>query len=139
MRRIYHKFPPKIDLDFDIECPLFVVLKCLWDMNGTHRTEKEEDSLIKTTYEIAVADKRTQFMALDEFGSYLDITEAADFRIVLHSAILKPEGRSPLSLDTFLLRAEDKGEKTEFAVVKVGGRGSPDAMTIKRLIQDVCR
>jgi hypothetical protein len=139
MRRIYHKFPPKIDLDFEVDCPLFVVLKFLWDLDGTHDTQKHGEDLVKTSYEIAVADKRTQFLSLDECGTYLNITEAADFRIILHSAILKPEGRTPLSLDTFIVRAEDKGDKTDLAVVKTGGRGEPDAITIKRLIQGACR
>lgn len=139
MRRIYHKFPTKIDLDFEVDCPLFVLLKFLWDLDGTHDTGKHEDTLVKTSYEISVADKRTQFITLDECGTYLDITEAADFRIILHSAILRPDGRSPLSLDTFLLRAEDKGNKTDLAVVKTGGRGEADAMTIKKLIQGACR
>lgn len=139
MRRIYHKFPPKIDLDFEVDCPFFVVMKFLWDLDGTHGTEKHGDELVKTIYEIAVADRHTQFISLDECGTYLNITEAADFRIILHSSILRPEGRAPLSLDTFLLRVEDKGDTSDLAVVKSGGRGNPDALTIKKLLQGACR
>ncbi len=140
MRRIYHRFPLKIDLDFDLERPFREVLTCIGMMNGTHITTRRNDKLVKSSVAIEISDNMTGFTGLDALRSLADeVTDAADFRIEIHETLLKGEGRFPLSADTFLLRIQDQRERTGCIVVKEGSYGAVDAMDLKRMLLGACK
>ncbi|HNV38121.1 MAG TPA: hypothetical protein PKJ46_03080 [Methanoculleus sp.] len=56
MRRIYHRFPQSIDLDFELVQPFRGILTCLARMHDTHTTVKEADGLVKERIHIQIAD-----------------------------------------------------------------------------------
>jgi hypothetical protein len=139
MRRIYHRFPQPVDLDFELSRPFMDVLACIQRMHNTHTTERREGGLVKQRIVIQLSDGRTQFEDLDNLPPLEEtISEAADFRIDLQDTLLRPDRRVPVSQNNFFLRVVDKGPITECYVVKDGRHGDIDAMDIRQLLKGAC-
>ena len=139
MRRIYHRFPQSIDLDFEIARPFQEVLACLARSHDTHTTVRGADGLVKERILILVADGRTQFLDLNDLMPLPEkISEAADFRIDLQRTLLTPEKRLPVSENVFFLRIVDRGPVTECYVAKEGRQGDLDAMDLRRMLKGAC-
>lgn len=139
MRRIYHRFPQSIDLDFELARPFQEVLACMVRMHDTHTTGRGPDGLVKERTHIQVADGRTQFSDLDTALSRAgEITEVADFRVSLQRTLLTPDKRLPVSENAFFLRILDKGPVTECYVAKDGRLGDMDAMDLRNLLKGAC-
>ncbi len=139
MRRIYHRFPQSIDLDFELVRPFREVLACIVRMNDTHTTVRGPDGLIKERILVQVADGRTQFLDLDALVPLAEkVTEVADFRIDLQRTLLTPEKRLPVSENVFFLRIVDKGPVTECYVAKDGRLGDMDAMDLRKMLKGAC-
>ena len=139
MRRIYHRFPQSIDLDFEINRPFRAVLACIARMHDTHTTERDADGLVKERILIRIADGRTQFLDLDDLVPLAEnVTEVADFRVDLQKTLLTPEKRLPVSDNVFFLRLVDKGALTECYVAKEGQFGDMDAMDLRKMLKGAC-
>lgn len=140
MRRIYHRFPQRIDLDFEIDRPFPDVLACLWQTHQTHTTAERGGRLVKSTVTIEIAGTPTRFEPVHEYPGYPDeVTESADLRVALRDAVLKPDAKVPLAENVFLLRCNDHGTRTECLVVKEDRMGEMDARDFKQFIQGICR
>jgi hypothetical protein len=140
MRRIYHRFPQRCDLTFDIDRPFTEVIRCIVRLDNTHRTSHEGEDLIKVKYAVDVAENRISFAPVSQFSNLPEnITETADFRIILHEILLTPEKRLPISENRFFLRVHDAGGVCECFAVKDGSSGKMDAMDLKQVIQEACR
>lgn len=139
MRRIYHRFPQSIDLDFELARPFGDVLTCIARMHDTHTTAKGADGLIKERIRVQVADGRTKFLDLDDLLPLSEmVTEAADFRVGLQRTLLTPEKRLPVAENVFYLRIVDKGPVTECYIAKEGRLGDLDAMDLRRILKGAC-
>lgn len=139
MRRIYHRFPQSIDLDFEINRPFRDVLACIARMHDTHTTERGADGLVKERILVRIADGRTQFLDLDDLVPLAEnVTEVADFRVDLQRTLLTPEKRLPVSDNVFYLRLVDKGALTECYVAKEGRFGEMDAMDLRKMFKGAC-
>ncbi len=139
MRRIYHRFPQRIDLDFELDRPFREVLRCLQRMHNTHTTERKEKGLLKRRVLIQISDGRTQFEELDRLPPLEEtISEVADFRIDLQETLLQPDRRLPVSENVFLIRVTDRGQRTECFVAKEGRYGGMDAMDVRQLLRGAC-
>ena len=139
MRRIYHRFPQSIDLDFELARPFGDVLTCITRMHDTHTTAKGADGLIKERIRVQVADGRTKFLDLDDLLPLSEmVTEAADFRVDLQRTLLTPEKRLPVAENVFFLRIVDKGPVTECYIAKEGRLGDLDAMDLRRILKGAC-
>ena len=139
MRRIYHRFPQSIDLDFELTRPFRDVLSCIARLHNTHTTERGPEGLIKERALIQIADARTQFMDLDELLPLEDaVTETADFRVDLQRTLLTPDARLPVAENIFYLRLVDKGPVTECYVAKEGRHGDLDAMDLRSMLKGAC-
>ncbi|KUG19571.1 MAG: hypothetical protein KO206_02095 [Methanomicrobiaceae archaeon] len=139
MRRIYHRFPHRIDYDFEIDRPFRDVLRCLRLLHNTHTTSRTENGLVKSRILIQISDNMTQFEDMDTMPPIEDsVTEAGDFRIDLQETLLNPDRRLPVAANTFLLRVMDKGSRTECFVVKQGRSGGMDAMDLRMLLKGAC-
>ncbi len=139
MRRIYHRFPQSVDLDFELARPFQEVLACIARMHDTHTTVRGADGLVKERILVQVADGRTQFLDLAALAPLPEkVTEVADFRVDLQKTLLTPEKRLPVSENVFFLRIVDKGPATECYVAKEGRSGDLDAMDIRQMLKGAC-
>ncbi|MDD4127754.1 MAG: hypothetical protein PHV39_08740 [Methanomicrobium sp.] len=135
MRRIYHRFPQRCDLDFDIERPFLDVVEKVTGMNNTHVTERVGEDLIRLDVHVSVADSKTKMIPVEEIPNLLDtLTDAADFMLVLYETILTGDRRIPRSETIYYLRVNEKGMMAECFVSKEGKKGSTDAYDVKKLI-----
>jgi hypothetical protein len=139
MRRIYHRFPQSIDLDFELARPFREVLACIARSHDTHAAVRGAEGLVKERILIQIADGRTQFLDLDVLMPLSEnVTEAADFRIDLQRTLLTPEKRLPVAENIFFLRIVDKGPVTECYIAKDGRLGDTDAMDLRRMLKGAC-
>lgn len=139
MRRIYHRFPQSVDLDFELNRPFREVLNCIARMHDTHTTTRGADGLVKERIFFQIADERTQFQDLDTLLPLAEkVSEVADFRVELQRTLLTPEKRLPVSENAFFLRIVDKGRLTECYVAKDGHHGDLDAMDLRRILKGAC-
>ncbi len=139
MRRIYHRFPQQVDLDFDLNRPFRDVLRCLQRLHNTHTTERQQNGLLKRKILVQISDGRTQFQDLETLPPLDEvITEAADFRLDLQETLLTPDRRLPVAANIFLLRIVDRGSATECFVAKEGRGSGMDAMAFRTLLKGAC-
>ncbi|MDN7026159.1 hypothetical protein FGU65_14945 [Methanoculleus sp. FWC-SCC1] len=139
MRRIYHRFPQQVDLDFDLNRPFRDVLRCLQRLHNTHTTERQENGLLKRRILVQISDGRTQFQEMAGLPPLDEtVTEAADFRLDLQETLLTPDRRLPVAANIFLLRIVDKGRTTECFVAKEGRNAGMDAMALRTLLKGAC-
>ena len=135
MRRVYHRFPPRCDLDFVIEEPFTTVIDRIGSFDGTHITKKVGEELIKLDLRVFVADKKTNFERVENIRDFYDnTTETVDFRITFNETILTGERRIPRSETSFLVKVEEKGMSCDCFIVKEGRSGNVDALDLKNLI-----
>lgn len=139
MRRIYHRFPQQIDLDFELARPFRDVLSCIARLHNTHTTSKGSGGLVKERIIIQVADGRTQFLDLDDLIPLSEKTsEAVDFRVDFQRTLLTPEKRLPVAENVFYLRIVDKGPVTECYAAKESPHGDMDAMDLRTFLKGAC-
>ncbi|WP_054848325.1 hypothetical protein [Methanoculleus chikugoensis] len=102
MRRIYHRFPQSVDLDFELSRPFRDVLACIARMHDTHTTARGgADGLVKERMLVQVADGRIQFVDLSDLAPLAEnVTEVADFRVDLQRTLLTPPKRGSRSRRT---------------------------------------
>lgn len=135
MRRVYHRFPLRCDLDFEIEEPFMAVIDRIGSFDGTHITKKVGDELIKLDLHVFVAEKRTGFERIEKIRDFFEnTTETVDFRIVFNETVLTGERRIPRSETSFLVKVEEKGMACDCFIAKEGSSGNVDALDLKNLI-----
>jgi len=135
MRRIYHRFPLRCDLDFDIEMPFYDVISKVISLNNTHTTSKAGGDLVKLAVKVDVADKKTNMINVDDVPDLAEVsTETVDFRINLIETILTGDRRIPKAGASYLLKVKENGMATQCFIVKTGSSGSTDALDIKKMI-----
>jgi hypothetical protein len=139
MRRIYHKFPQRCDLVFDLDRPLPDVIQCITRMHNTHTTRKKGEDLLKLSMMVEVADQKTRMVPVDNFPNlHRTVTEAADFRITYHETLLTPDQKVPVSVNQFLFRVSEVSGGCECFALKENAQGSLDSMDLKQLISGAC-
>lgn len=135
MRRIYHRFPQRCDLDFDIERPFLDVAEKIVSMNNTHVAQRLDEDLIRLDVIVSVADSKTNMVPVDSIPNLLDsLTDAVDFMLTLKETVLTGNRRIPRSETVYYLRVNENGMMCECFVSKEGTKGSTDAYDIKKLI-----
>jgi hypothetical protein len=139
MRRIYHRFPQRCDLNFSIERSFPEVIRCIIGMHTRHVTERKAGDLVKLSFNVEVAEAKTQLVPVDRIPDLAETTtESADFRISLHETLLTPEKRLPVSENRFFLKVIDSGGHCECYVTKDGIQGDKDAMDLRAFIKGAC-
>lgn len=138
MRTVYHRFPTSFDLDFELRRSFPDALQCLRRLHMTHTTAKKGLNLVKCEVILHIAKDKTGFISMEAFPSLEEVTEMADFRMVIRETKLTAKSRIPVSENSFLLRLMDKGATTEVTVAKEGQMGGMDAIDLRSLIRDAC-
>lgn len=139
MRRIYHRFPLRADLTFEITRPFGEAVRCVTGLHHSHITDRKGDDLVKLHFVVEVAESKTRFEPVDRIPGLCEtLSEVADFRITLNETLLTASRRVPISENRFFLRVQDAGPRCECFVVKDGSSGGMDAMDLKSHVMGAC-
>ncbi len=136
MRRIYYRFPQKIDLSFTMGIPFHLALNhILSELDGTESTKTAGGKLVKVRTTVAIAIDRATFgdVTPDALKPGA-ITEAVDLRISVLTLALQGGGKVPVANDAFFVRLNDTGKHTDVAIAKEGSTPGLDALDMKNLI-----
>ena len=135
MRRVYHRFPLRCDLDFDLPYPFIDVVTKIVSMNNTHVTQRAGGDLVKLDLRISVADEKTNMVPVENIPALLDtITDEADFLLRMNETILTGDRKIPRAETIYYLKIKESGMMSECFATKEGDKGSTDAYDVKKLI-----
>ncbi len=135
MRRIYYRFPQRVDLSFAIGMPFLETLKYLADLDNQESTKTTGKELvkIKTRVEIAV-DRATFGDITPDILRPGVITEAADLRVSVLALALRGGGKVPIANDIFYIRLSDRVATTDIDIAKEGRAEGLDALDMKNIL-----
>ena len=136
MRRIYYRFPQKIDLSFAMGLPFNEALKhVIHELDGAESTKTTGKELVKVRSKVEIAIDRATFGEVPpDVLKPGAITEAADLRISVLTLALRGGGKVPVANDTFFVRLSDGGKHTDIDIAKEGNIPGIDALDLKNLI-----
>jgi hypothetical protein len=136
MRRIYYRFPQKVDLSFALGLPFHEALKhIVAELDGAESTKTAGRELVKVKTKVEVAVDRATFGEVTpDVLRPGAITEAADLRLSVLTLALRGGGKVPIANDAFFVRLTDRIKQTDVDVAKEGNAPGLDALDIKNLI-----
>lgn len=119
--------------------PFADVIDCIIKLHRSHITERNKGDLTRLDFNVEVADSKTKFQPVDTIAALADnLTEVADFRVMLRETLLTGDKRLPVAENRFMLRVQDMSFHCECFVAKDGKQGNMDAMDFKNLINGAC-
>jgi hypothetical protein len=135
MRRIYYRFPQRVDLSFAMGMPFLETLKYIAELDNheTTKTTGKELVRVKTKVEIAI-DRATFGEITQETLRPGLITEAADLRVSVLALALRGGGKVPIANDIFYIRLSDRVSKTDIDIAKDGDAPGLDALDMKNIL-----
>lgn len=136
MRRIYYRFPQKIDLSFTLGLPFHEALRhVVAELDGTESTKTTGKELVKVKSKVEIAIDRATFGEVTpDVLKPGAITEAADLRISVLTLALRGGGKVPVANDAFYVRLTDRMKHTDVDIAKEGSIPGLDALDVKNLI-----
>jgi len=135
MRRIYYRFPQRVDLSFAMGMPFNETLKYIASLNNEESTKTTGKELVKVKTKIEIAVDRASFgdITADVLRQGI-ITEAADIRASVLAIALRGGGKVPIANDIFYLRLTDQGARTDIDIAKDGRGEGLDALDMKNIL-----
>lgn len=135
MRRIYYRFPQRVDLSFTMGMPFNETLKYIASRDNEESTKTTGKELVKITLKIRIAVDRLTFGEItpDVLRPGL-ITEAVDLQISVQALALRGGGRVPIANDIFYLRLSDQVSRTDIDIAKEGHGEGLDALDMKNIL-----
>jgi len=135
MRRIYYRFPQRVDLSFAMGMPFLETLKYIAELDNheTTKTTGKELVRVKTKVEIAI-DRATFGEITQETLRPGLITEAADLRVSVLALALRGGGKVPIANDIFYLRLSDRVSRTDIDIAKDGDAPGLDALDMNNIL-----
>jgi len=135
MRRIYYRFPQRVDLSFAMGMPFLETLKYIagLDNHETTKTTGKELVQVKTKVEIAVNRAMFGEITPDVLRPGV-ITEAADLKVSVLALALRGGGKVPIANDIFYLRLLDQVSRTDIDIAKEGSGEGLDALDMKNIL-----
>ena len=136
MRRIYYRFPQRVDLSFTLGLPFPEALKYIvTELDGAESTKTTGKELVQVRTKVEVAADRASFAeATPEIFKPGLITEAVDLRISVLALALRGGGKVPIANDVFFVRLTDTNRNTDIEIAKEGTLPGVDALDLKNLI-----
>ncbi len=135
MRRIYYRFPQKVDLSFAMGMPFLETLKHIASLDGAETTKTSGKDLVRVKTKIEVAIDRATFGEITpDVLRPGTITEAADLRVSVLALALRGSGKVPIANDAFFVRLTDRMKHTDVEIAKDGKASGLDALDIKNLL-----
>jgi len=136
MRRIYYRFPQRVDLSFTLGLPFPEALNYIvTELNGAEKTKTTGKELVQVRTKVEVAADRTTFgdPSPDIFRPGA-VTEAVDLRVSILALALRGGGKVPVANDVFYVRLTDRGQTTDVEIAKEGSTPGVDALDLKNII-----
>ena len=135
MRRIYYRFPQRVDLSFAMGMPFIDTLKYIADLNNEESTKTTGKELVKVKTKVEIAIDRATFGEItpDVLRPGV-ITEAVDLRVSVLALALRGGGKVPIANDIFYIRLTDQVSRTDIDISKEGRREGLDALDMKNIL-----
>lgn len=135
MRRIYYRFPQRVDLSFTMGMPFNETLKYIAGRDHEESTKTTGKELVKITLKIRVALDRLTFGEItpDMLRPGV-ITEAVDLQVSVQALALRGGGRVPIANDIFYIRLTDQVSRTDIDIAKEGHGEGLDALDMKNIL-----
>ena len=135
MRRIYYRFPQRVDLSFAMGMPFNETLNYVAGLNNEESTKTTGKELVKVKTKIEIAVDRASFGDITpDILRRGVITEAADLRASVLAIALRGGGKVPIANDIFYLRLIDQGSRTDIDIAKDGRGEGLDALDMKNIL-----
>ncbi len=135
MRRIYYRFPQRVDLSFAMGMPFNETLRYIADLDNTESTKTTGKELVKVKTRVEIAIDRATFGEItDDVLRPGVITEAVDLRVSVLALALRGGGKVPIANDIFYLRLTDQVSRTDIDIAKEGRGEGLDALDMKNIL-----
>jgi hypothetical protein len=135
MRRIYYRFPQKVELSFAMGLPFSETISHIASLDNTERTKTSGRELVRVKTRVEVAVDRATFGDITPDVLYPGtITEALDMRISVLAIALRGGNRVPIANDAFFVRLTDRIKYTDVEIAKEGNPGGLDALDLKNIL-----
>lgn len=135
MRRIYYRFPQRVDLSFAMGMPFNETLQHIADLDNKEETKTTGKELVKVKIKVKIAIDRATFGDLtpDVLRPGV-ITEAADMQVSLLALALRGGGKVPIAKEIFYIRLTDQVSRTDIDIAKEGRGEGLDALDMKHIL-----
>jgi hypothetical protein len=135
MRRIYYRFPQRVDLSFAMGMPFNETLKYIAGLDNEESTKTTGKELVKVRTKVEIALDRATFGEItpDALRPGV-ITEAVDLRVSVLALALRGGGKVPIANDIFYLRLMDQVSRTDIDIAKEGRGEGLDALDMKNIL-----
>jgi hypothetical protein len=135
MRRIYYRFPQRVDLSFAMGMPFNETLNYIAGLDNEESTRTNGRELVKIKLQIRVAVDRATFGEItpDMLRPGV-ITEAADIQASVLALALRGGGKVPIANEVFYIRLTDQVSRTDVDIAKEGHGEGLDALDMKNIL-----
>ena len=135
MRRIYYRYPQRVDLSFAMGMTFPETLKYIADLNGQESTKTTGKELVRVRVKVEIATNRAEFgdITPDILRPGV-ITEAADIKVSVLALALRGAGKVPVANDVFYVRLTDRNTCTDIDIAKEGSGEGIDALDMKKIL-----
>jgi hypothetical protein len=135
MRRIYYRFPQRVDLSFAMGMPFNETLKYIAGLDNEESTKTTGKELVKIKTKVEIALDRATFGEItpDALRPGV-ISEAVDLRVSVLALALRGGGKVPIANDIFYLRLSDQVSRTDIDIAKEGRGEGLDALDMKNIL-----
>jgi hypothetical protein len=135
MRRIYYRFPQRVDLSFAMGMPFNETLRYIAELDNTESTKTTGKELVKVKTRVEIAADRATFGEITPESLRPGvITEAVDLRVSVLALALRGGGKVPIANDIFYLRLTDQVSRTDIDIAKEGRGEGLDALDMKNIL-----
>ncbi|WML67407.1 MAG: hypothetical protein METHP_00934 [Methanoregula sp. SKADARSKE-2] len=135
MRRIYYRFPQRVDLSFAMGMPFNETLKYIAGFDNHESTKTTGKELIRVRTKVQVAVDRATFGEITpDLLRPGVITESVDLQISVLALALRGGGKVPIANGIFYLRLTDGVSRTDIDIAKDGRGEGLDALDVKRIL-----
>jgi len=135
MRRIYYRYPQRVDLSFAMGMTFPETLKYIADLNGQESTKTTGKELVRVKVKVEIATNRAEFgdITPDILRPGV-ITEAADIKVSVLALALRGAGKVPIANDVFFVRLTDRNTCTDIDIARENAAEGLDALDVKNII-----
>jgi hypothetical protein len=135
MRKIYYRFPQRVDLSFAMGMPFNETLSYIASLDGEESTKTTGKELVKVKTKIEIAIDRATFGEITPIMLRPGvITEAVDLRVSVLALALRGGGKVPIANDVFYIRVTDQVSRTDIDIAKEGRGEGLDALDMKNIL-----
>ncbi|MFA6362361.1 hypothetical protein [Methanoregula sp.] len=135
MRRIYYRYPQRVDLSFAMGMTFPETLKYIADLNGQESTKTTGKELVRVRVKVEIATNRAEFgdITPDVLRPGI-ITEAADLKVSVLALALRGAGKVPIANDVFYVRLTDRNTCTDIDIARENAGEGIDALDVKNIL-----